>query len=73
MHSVVNTHNMLRKGTNCMAAIIIAQFASTVVVIVVQCIPIAKYWDPSVPGSCIDITAFFYCKLVYDLTFNRYG
>lgn len=64
---------MLRKGTIHMAAIIIAQFVSTVVVVAVQCVPIAKYWDPSVPGTCINITAFFYCKLMHDYTLRRCG
>ncbi|KXL44431.1 MAG: hypothetical protein FE78DRAFT_71750 [Acidomyces sp. 'richmondensis'] len=64
---VANTNNMLRKGTIHMAAIIIAQFVSTVVVVAVQCVPIAKYWDPSVPGTCINITAFFYSTNVFTI------
>lgn len=52
------------KGTLIMMAILVGQFISTVVVEAVQCIPMAKYWNPEVPGHCINITAFFYCTII---------
>lgn len=42
--------------------ILILHFMTTMVVVATQCLPIQKYWNPSIPGTCIDITAFFYCK-----------
>jgi len=55
-------HNLLYKGTLVLMAIIVAQFISTVVVAMVQCIPMHKFWDPTAPGHCINITAFYYCE-----------
>lgn len=42
--------------------VIVLHFMTTVIVFSVQCMPMKKYWKPSTPGVCIDITAFFYCK-----------
>jgi len=42
--------------------LLVAQFFSTILVTLLQCRPIPKYWDQSLPGTCIDINAFFYCK-----------
>lgn len=54
--------NGLYKGTVVTMAIIVAQFLSTLALVGVQCRPMEKYWDRSVPGQCINITAFFYCR-----------
>jgi hypothetical protein len=43
-------------------ALLVAQFISTILVTLLQCRPIPKYWNPSLPGTCISINAFFYCK-----------
>ena len=42
--------------------VLVLHFMTTMTVVATQCIPIEKYWRPSTPGNCIDITAFFYCK-----------
>lgn len=42
--------------------ILVLHFMTTLTVVATQCIPIEKYWSPSTPGNCIDITAFYYCK-----------
>lgn len=49
-------------GTITTLAIVVLHFISTVIVVGVQCIPMEKYWNPSVEGHCISILAFFYCK-----------
>lgn len=48
------------RGTLIMMAVLVGQFVSTVVVEALQCVPMARYWNPAVPGHCINITAFFY-------------
>ncbi|KAF2764664.1 hypothetical protein EJ03DRAFT_242044, partial [Teratosphaeria nubilosa] len=57
----------LRKGTIVMTATVIAQFASTLVVVGVQCIPMARYWNPSVSGTCVNITGFFYSTNIFTI------
>ena len=53
-----------RKATIITMATIVLQITSTVVVEAIQCIPMKKYWDRTVPGHCIDITVFFYCNTI---------
>ncbi|KAH0283451.1 hypothetical protein M436DRAFT_82379 [Aureobasidium namibiae CBS 147.97] len=40
--------------------LLVAQFFSTILVTLLQCRPIPKYWDQSLAGTCININAFFY-------------
>ncbi|KXT05863.1 hypothetical protein AC578_1112 [Pseudocercospora eumusae] len=48
-------------------AVIVLHFITTVIVFSVQCIPMKKYWRPSTPGKCIDITAFFYSANIFTI------
>ncbi|KAH9818212.1 integral membrane protein [Teratosphaeria destructans] len=57
----------LRKDTIILTVIFIAQFASTLVVVGVQCIPMARYWDHNAPGTCVNITAFFYSTNIFTI------
>lgn len=54
--------NKFYKGTIITMAVIIAHFISTLIVEAVQCIPMKRYWNHTLPGHCINITAFFYCE-----------
>ena len=42
--------------------LLVTQFISTILVTLLQCRPIPKYWNKDLLGTCIDINAFFYCK-----------
>ena len=44
-----------------MAYVILYAFAS-IVATIVQCTPIKRIWDHSVPGTCINLTAFWYAN-----------
>ncbi|OQE29505.1 hypothetical protein PENSTE_c002G02241 [Penicillium steckii] len=39
--------------------LVIAYFISCTIVSIISCSPVAKFWDPSLPGYCIDEVAFF--------------
>ncbi|KAI0119047.1 hypothetical protein F4814DRAFT_224396 [Daldinia grandis] len=70
--AISETFKKLCKGTNGLLAIF---FLICVGVVVGQCTPLEKAWDLSryVPGSCIDTTAFFYCKYESIYWYNYLG
>ncbi|KAJ5233793.1 uncharacterized protein N7469_005559 [Penicillium citrinum] len=39
--------------------LVISYFISCTIVSIVSCSPVPKFWDPSLPGYCIDEVAFF--------------
>ncbi|PPJ55176.1 hypothetical protein CBER1_05425 [Cercospora berteroae] len=47
--------------------LLILHFITTIAVVATQCVPIHKYWRPSTPGTCIDITAFFYSTSIFTI------
>lgn len=47
-------------AVNVVTAMIVLWAVSIWVVGAVQCIPVRKFWNPSVEGSCIDPTPFYY-------------
>ncbi|OQD83359.1 hypothetical protein PENANT_c017G11431 [Penicillium antarcticum] len=40
-------------------ALVIAYFIACTITAITCCSPVAKFWDPSLPGHCIDTVAFF--------------
>ncbi|KAJ5820243.1 hypothetical protein N7474_005834 [Penicillium riverlandense] len=39
--------------------LVIGYFIACTIVSIAECLPVAKFWNPSGPGSCIDMVAFF--------------
>lgn len=54
--------NFFYYSTLTLIAIVLTQFVATIIVSAVQCVPLAGYWDPAVPATCINVTAFFYSE-----------
>lgn len=46
-------------------AIVISYGLSATVATILQCIPIWRAWDKSIPGTCFDLTAFWYANAAY--------
>ncbi|KAF2087061.1 hypothetical protein K490DRAFT_1925, partial [Saccharata proteae CBS 121410] len=55
------------KSTVVTMVLVTLHFLSTVVVFSIQCVPMEKYWNPTVPGFCISITAFFYSTNIFTI------
>lgn len=54
--------NELYYGSIAMISLLFVHLATTLIVVLLQCIPIQRYWRPEVEGRCVSITAFLYCK-----------
>ncbi|CAK3952526.1 hypothetical protein DOTSEDRAFT_51841 [Lecanosticta acicola] len=59
--------NHLYWGTLTVLGLMCLQFCSTIVVTATQCIPMSKYWNPSVSGHCISLTGFFYATNAFTI------
>lgn len=40
-------------------ALVIGYYIACVIVLMASCRPMSKFWDPSIPGTCINLIAFF--------------
>ncbi|KAE8375727.1 hypothetical protein BDV26DRAFT_294736 [Aspergillus bertholletiae] len=47
-------------ASNIVAGLVILWAVSVCVVGVLLCLPIKKFWDPTVPGSCLDFAQYYY-------------
>ncbi|KAF4628219.1 hypothetical protein G7Y89_g9933 [Cudoniella acicularis] len=54
-----------------LAAILVAQYIEETLVVFLSCSPLAKLWNPNIPGKCVNLLTFYYAsfgvKLVTDL------
>jgi hypothetical protein len=49
-------------------ALVVAYGLAATIATILQCAPIARAWDKSIPGACFDITAFWYANAGYTIT-----
>jgi len=43
------------------------RFIASLIVVVVPCLPLRKFWDRTIPGKCINIEAYFTASLVTNI------
>lgn len=43
-------------------AFVVTYGVASIVATIVQCSPVARIWDKAFPGSCIDLTVFWYAN-----------
>jgi hypothetical protein len=46
-------------------AIVVSYGISATVATILQCMPIWRVWDKSIPGTCFDLTAFWFANAAY--------
>ena len=59
--STVDKVNFRRVVYCVMAYVLLYAFAS-IIATIFQCVPVERIWNKKVPGSCIDLTAFWYAN-----------
>lgn len=47
--------------------LIFAYAISSIVATIFQCTPIPRFWNRKLPGTCIDVTAFWYANAIYNI------
>jgi hypothetical protein len=54
-----------------LAAVLVAELIEETAVVLAQCTPLSKAWNPELPGKCLNLLTFFYVsfgiKLATDL------
>lgn len=50
---------MCRRVSFFLAAILVLQLLEETIVVLLQCMPLRKSWDPETPGKCLDLVLFF--------------
>ena len=48
-------------------ALVVGYALGSILATIMQCIPMAKYFDRSVPGVCINLTRFWYTNAWFNL------
>lgn len=60
-----------RRVNSVLGAILVCQLIEEIIVVLLECTPLKKTWDPTVQGSCLNILLFLYIsfavKLVTDI------
>lgn len=51
-----------RRAVYVLLVYVVGYATSSIVVTVLQCTPVARAWDRTLPGSCINLTAFWYAN-----------
>jgi hypothetical protein len=46
----------------------VAQLVEETAVVLAQCVPLQKAWNPTLPGKCLELLTFFYVSFAIKLT-----
>lgn len=67
MYDRIFTEKRARTATWIVIGLIGLYALISIAVTVSQCLPLAKIFDKSVPGLCIDLTSFWYANAIFNL------
>ncbi|KAL1954898.1 hypothetical protein VTO42DRAFT_487 [Malbranchea cinnamomea] len=59
-----------RTVCNVLFVIILLHTFTTTVATILECVPISKVWERSIPGTCINLTAFWYTNAVFNISID---
>lgn len=59
---------IFRRTVYCVMAFVLSYAVASIVATLIECTPLSRIWNKKIPGTCINLTAFWYSNAAANIT-----